>query len=85
MEVVFIPKFLRLLKKLPPDLQEEVMERIGLFKDKKNHKLLKVHKLHGRLKEYYGFSIDFRNRIVFDYLSDTEVVLLAVGDHTVYS
>ena len=73
------------MNKLPQSSRQEVMERIELFKDEKYHKLIKVHKLHGRLKGYYAFSIDFRNRIVFDYLSDAEVVLLAVGDHDIYS
>ena len=78
------PVFIRMFNKLPIDLQEEVLSKIELFKNEKNHKLLKIHKLHGRLKKYYGFSVDYHTRVVFDYLSDNEVVLLAAGDHEVY-
>ncbi len=83
-KVYFKPSFVRQLGKLPKDLQEEAILRIELFKNPKNHKLLKVHKLKGRLKKYQSFSVDFRNRIVFDYISNNEVVLLAVGGHDIY-
>ncbi len=84
MKVAYTPKFLRMLKKLPTDLQEETLVRIELFKDVKNHQFLKVHKLKGRIKKYYGFSVDFKNRVVFDYLSNGEVILLMIGDHNIY-
>ena len=74
MKVAFTPKFLRLLKKLPLGLQNEVIEKIELFKNVGNHQRLEVHKLKGRLKKFYGFSVDYQNRIVFDYLSEDEVL-----------
>lgn len=87
MEVLYTPKFLKLLKKLPQGLQEEAMQKINLFKDVKNHELLKVHKLSGRLKGYYSFSVNYMTRIVFKYAPKTknEAWLLAVGDHNVYN
>lgn len=84
MKVAFTPKFLRMLKKLPLGLQNEVIERVELFKDVKDHQRLEVHKLKGRLKKFYGFSVDYKNRIIFEYLSEDDVALLAVGDHEVY-
>lgn len=84
MEVYFKPTFVRQFKILEEGLQEEVVEKIELFKKTKHHKLLKVHKLKGRLKKYYGFSVNYKTRIIFQYLSDNKVVLLAVGDHAVY-
>ena len=84
LKVSYKPSFVRQMNKLPTSLQDEMMGRIELLKDIKNHQLLKVHKLHGRLRGYYAFSIDFRNRIVFEYISEVEVALLAVGDHTIY-
>ncbi len=83
-KVCYKPSFIRQLNKLPVGLQEEVIAKIELFKHTQNHKALEVHKLKGKLKLSYGFSVDFRNRVVFDYLSDDEVVLLTVGDHDIY-
>ena len=84
MKVYFKPTFIRQFKKLESALQEESFEKIELFKDEKNHKQLKVHKLRGILSGRYSCSINYKTRIVFTYLSKTETVLLAVGDHDVY-
>ncbi|KKU81960.1 MAG: Toxin-antitoxin system, toxin component, RelE family [Parcubacteria group bacterium GW2011_GWA1_47_8] len=84
MKVAYTPRFLRFYKKLPAGLQDEVIEKIDLFKDVNNHQRLEVHKLKGRLKKFYGFSVDYKNRIVFEYMSKNEIVLLAVGDHEIY-
>lgn len=84
MVINFKPSFVREFKKLPSELQEEVLERIELFKKVANHKKLKVHKLIGRLSDFYSFSVTYSHRIVFSYESKTEVVFLAIGDHDVY-
>ena len=67
LEVKFKKKFLRQFKKLPPGLQDEVESKIELFKNPKNHKMLKVHKLKGSLKKFSSFSVDYSNTIVFTF------------------
>jgi len=84
MEIVYSPGFLRKLKSKDFDFQEEVIEKIELLEDSRNHKSLKVHKLHGNFKGCYSFSVNYKTRIVFEYISKEEIVLLAVGDHEVY-
>lgn len=84
MIIHFKPSFVREFKKLPVDLQEEALERIELFKDAENHKKLKVHKLKGRLADFYSFSVTYSHRIVFSFETKTEVVFLTIGDHDVY-
>ena len=84
MVVLFTPSFLRQLKSLEITLQEEVIEKVELFKDIKNHRELKVHKLKGRLKGRWSFSVNYHFRIVFSYISKREAIMLAVGDHSVY-
>jgi mRNA-degrading endonuclease YafQ of YafQ-DinJ toxin-antitoxin module len=72
------------MKKLEKELIDEVFEKIDLFKDVKNHKLLKVHKLHGKFSKYFSFSVNYKTRIVFEYETKNEVVFLAIGDHDLY-
>jgi len=84
MKVAYTQSFIKQYNNLPNELQEEVLEKTELFKDKKNHKMLKVHKLHGRFASRYSFSIDYRNRIVFSHPKKDEVVFMAIGDHDVY-
>jgi mRNA-degrading endonuclease YafQ of YafQ-DinJ toxin-antitoxin module len=84
MEVSYKPSFVRQYKILEPELQMEVKEKIGLFSNRENHEQLKVHKLKGRLSGRYSFSVNYRFRIVFAYLSRDSAALLAIGDHDVY-
>lgn len=82
--VFFSKRFIRAYADLDQKFKTKVKERIKLFKDKKNHPSLKVHKLHGELGETLAFSVDYRHRIIFIYLSETKAVLLAIGDHGIY-
>ena len=84
MDVFFKPSFVRQYKALELELQREIKEKIASFKDRRNHRRSKVHKLKGRLAGRYSFSVNYRYRIVFSYLARSRVVLLAAGDHEVY-
>lgn len=68
-------------KGLEPTLKEEVKEKIYLFQDSKNHTSLKVHKLHGDLKNCYSFTVNYKIRIVFEYENKNTVNLLYIGNH----
>lgn len=84
-EVEYAPSFVRQFKKLDSSLQGEILTRIELFRSRKNHALLEVHKLHGAMAKYYGFSIQYRARIIFKYARNKKVAqLLAVGGHDIY-
>lgn len=83
-ELIYAPIFVRQFNKLPKDLQEEVIEKIELFKDASNHKQLKVHKLHGEFSTCHAFSVNYKYRIVFQYATKKSVSILAIGDHDIY-
>lgn len=82
--VVYKPLFVRQFSKFSADIQNEIIAKIELFKDTRNHKTLRVHKLHGPLDGKWSFSVDFGQRIIFKYINKNEVALLVVGDHSVY-
>lgn len=82
--VGYTREFIRRYDKLSNILKEEVREKIQLFKDRSNHKRLKVHKLHGKYQGFFGFSIDHKNRIMFEWISKKEARLHTVGDHSMY-
>lgn len=82
--IIYAPVFVRQYKKLDENLKKEVKEKIELFKDKNNHDLLNVHKLHGEFKDKYSFYINYKIRIVFMWINNIDIALLSVGDHDVY-
>ena len=84
MEIDYKPTFIRQYACFENLLKEEIKEKIELFKNEKNHKQLKVHKLKGKLSNYFSFSVNYKYRIVFVYQSKSRVALLAIGDHAVY-
>ena len=85
LNLIYAPRFTRHFKRLTRELQEETVQKVELFKDPKNHALLKVHKLHGPLAGSYSFSVNYKTRIVFDYISKKEVTILTIGDHDIYN
>ncbi len=84
MDIIYLPSFVRQYKNLEKGLQDEVIEKIELFKNKENHKQLKLHKLHGPLKDRWSFSVNYKIRIVCIFESKNKVAFLSIGDHKVY-
>ena len=84
MKVAYTSNFLRKTKKLPKDLQIDIIKKIDDFQKNSDDPTLKVHSLHGKFKGSYSFSVNYYHRIVFEYISKSEVVLLDFGDHDVY-
>ncbi len=85
MELAFKPSFLRAFKKLPLTLQDEVREKIEIFKNPDNHEALKVHKLKGSLAGRLSFSVNYRYRIIFMWeIQSNSAILLTIGDHAIY-
>ena len=82
--LIFAPVFLRQLKSLPREMQEEAIEKVELLKNRRNHQMLKVHKLKGNLRGTFSFSVNYRIRVVWQYNSESEAALLSIGDPDVY-
>ena len=46
---------------------------------------LRLHKLQGKLREYYSVSVTMQYRIVIDFMiKDNKIIPLEIGDHSVY-
>jgi len=83
-DIEYKPKFLRKFNQLPEALKVEVEEKISLFLEDQNHSFLKTHKLTGKLKGTYSFSVNYDLRIIFTYNMKNEVSLLTIGNHDIY-
>jgi len=83
MVIRYHSRFKRSYKKLSLQikLRAEIKEKI--FRENPFHPNLDTHKLHGRLKNQWSFSIDRELRILFEF-DNSDVIFLDVGDHEIY-
>jgi mRNA-degrading endonuclease YafQ of YafQ-DinJ toxin-antitoxin module len=83
MELFFTARFLRSFAKLESAVQEDVESAVERFKLKENHESLKLHKLHGKLKQYHAFSANYKYRIIIK-IEKSKVYCMDVGSHSMY-
>lgn len=82
MDIYFSPRFKRSFKKLPPALRMLSWKKIESFRAIPFHPSLKTHKL--TVDPLWAFSLDHKNRIVFQFLKNESVLFINIGDHSVY-
>ena len=65
------------------DLEDKFWERVELFKTNPFANKLKTHKLSGKLKGLWSFSLEYDIRIVFFFTKDKpqRAVLIDIGTH----
>lgn len=83
-DIVYSSHFERNLRKLPPDLKTLIRKREALFRKDCFDPRLKTHKLSGKLKNYWSFSLTHSHRVLFQFLGEGKVGFIDVGDHTIY-
>ena len=85
MEIFYTAQFARLYKKIPDEIKRKAEKRETLFRENPFAPSLKTHKLQGDLSDFWSFTIDFRNRIIFEFKDDrTAVIFHSIGDHDMY-
>jgi len=62
------------------DLEKKVNEILRLLEIDLNTSSLKTHKLHGKMHEFYGCSINYHYRIVFKFDNDF-IYPESIGSH----
>lgn len=72
---------LRKLSRKQPEIIAVLLEKVLLFNNEINHPSLKVHKLTGKLKEHWAFSIGYDLRIIFRYTNDGNILFIDIGPH----
>ncbi|MEK7174903.1 MAG: type II toxin-antitoxin system YafQ family toxin [Patescibacteria group bacterium] len=85
MQIYYSTKFRREYKKLSKEVKLLAEEKEMVFRKDPFDRKLDTHKLHGRLREFWAFSIDNSNRIIFEFANRDIVWFHSVGDHSIYS
>lgn len=83
-EIRWEDSFTKKVKKIiksDPSFKSKLVEQLQLFAVNQFDPTLKTHKLHGKLKNYWAFSVDYNYRIIFIFNDDSSVSLINIGDH----
>jgi len=59
-------------------------DKIEIFRKNAFDARLHTHKLGGKLKDYWVFSITSSDRIMFRFLTANKVFFIDIGDHKIY-
>jgi mRNA-degrading endonuclease YafQ of YafQ-DinJ toxin-antitoxin module len=83
-EVSFSSSFKRSFKKRikgNADLEARFWQRLERFTREPFDPSLKTHKLSGKLKDLWSFSIDYDERVLFYFTEDEKAVFVDIGSH----
>lgn len=84
MKIYYSSKFEKEYKKLPQKIKLLAEKKEKLFRKDPYTPSLKTHKLTGKLKSYWSFSIDFQYRIIFEFAEKEIIWFHSVGTHDLY-
>ncbi|MDP2665246.1 MAG: type II toxin-antitoxin system mRNA interferase toxin, RelE/StbE family [bacterium] len=84
LRIYYTTHFNRAYKKFPNDLKPQVREREQWFRADCFDSRLETHKLGGKLKGFWAFSITKKYRILFAFEGNAETTFLDIDDHDLY-
>ncbi|PIS39192.1 MAG: type II toxin-antitoxin system mRNA interferase toxin, RelE/StbE family [Candidatus Nealsonbacteria bacterium CG08_land_8_20_14_0_20_38_20] len=77
-------RFKKSYKKLSLTIKKKTEKREKVFISNPFHASLKTHKLKGRLKNFWAYSVDENYRILFRFISKHKVIYFDIGTHKIY-
>ncbi len=83
-EVSFSSSFKRAYKKRikgQKELEDKFWEKAELFSHDPLSRNLRTHKLSGRLKDLWSFSVEYDLRVVFYFADEAKAVFVDIGKH----
>ena len=84
MKIYYSSKFAKEYKRLPKKVKLLAEKKEVIFRKNPFEARLKTHKLSGKLKDYYSFSVDYQTRIIFEIRDKNTVWFYSVGTHEIY-
>lgn len=84
MRIYYSSKFAREYKKLPIKIKKIAEKKEKIFRQNPFEPRLKTHRLTGKLKDFWSFSIDYKYRIIFEIIDEKTIWFHSVGTHNIY-
>ncbi|MCF7906368.1 type II toxin-antitoxin system mRNA interferase toxin, RelE/StbE family [Patescibacteria group bacterium] len=85
MKINYSAIFIKKYKKLPKNIKILAEKKEIIFKINPFEKGLKTHKLSGKLSNFWSFSINYKYRIIFEFIKKDEINFLFIGKHDIYN
>lgn len=76
--------FIRAYKSLPEEIKVRSKQREKIFKANPFAPRLKTHKLKGKFKGYWSYSVDYQYRILFRFIDNETILYHDIGTHEIY-
>ena len=83
-EVYPTSHFRNSFKKIPNHVKKSAVEKEKEFIANPFSTKLRTHKLKGKLKDYWAFSVGYEYRILFRFIDDETVLYFDIGTHEIY-
>lgn len=83
-KIEYSSNFVKQFKKLTPQIQKQAIKAEKLFKKDPFSPKLKTHKLSGRLEGLWAFSINYSDRIIFEFMGKGKILFHKIGSHDIY-
>lgn len=83
-EIAFSASFKRAFRKSVAgnaSLETRFWERVELFRNSPFDPKLRTHKLSGKLKDLWSFSVEYDVRVIFSFAGRERVVFIDIGSH----
>ena len=84
MKISVTRRFAKGFSSLPNKIKAKAISLESVFRKNPFDGRLKTHKLAGKNREAWAFSIDYSHRTVFIFLADKAVLFLDIGNHEIH-
>ena len=76
--------FVKQLNSLPQQIVDAAANKEKIFRANPLHPSLRLHRLHGDLKNFWSISVSSSYRIVFMREANGDILFFSIGRHDVY-
>ena len=83
-EIHYTRHFERAYKKMPRSVKTVSKKSMAVFRENPFAPSLETHKLSGKLKGFWSFSITQKHRILFKQVGNSTYAFHDIGDHDIY-
>lgn len=84
MQISYSPKFAKKYRKLSSMMRKITEEKEAIFRDNPFDHRLKTHKLNGKLDGLHAFTVNYKYRIILEFMNNDEVYFHTIGTHDIY-